>query len=65
MRATILGNVLPLNYGWIKFHFTLLFHKALLHDFIIFPWDKIPHSDYHGSNELKNYTEQELLHYLG
>ena len=34
-RSTVLVNVLLLNYGWIKFHYTLLFHKALLHDFII------------------------------
>ena len=31
---------------------------------LFYPWDTIPHSDYHGSNELKNYTGQELLHYL-
>ena len=31
---------------------------------LFYPWDTISHSDYHGSNELKNYTGQELLHYL-
>jgi hypothetical protein len=32
---------------------------------LFYPWGIIHHSDYHGSNESKNYTEQELLHYLG
>ena len=34
-RSTILVNVLLLNYGWIKSHYTLLSREALLHDFII------------------------------
>jgi len=58
------GDVLPRNYAWIQFHYTLLFHACLL-QVSCCHWGTIHHSDYHGSNESKNYTDQELPSSLG
>ena len=51
---------------WDQCSTTFYYSTRRLLDMIslFYPWDTIPHSDYHGSNALKNYTGQELLRYL-
>ena len=67
-RSTILVNVLFLNYVWIMYHYQLdsyYFTRPYYMISLFYPWGIIHHLDYHGSNESKNYTDQELLQYLG